>query len=381
MEACEGVTTHTLCDETFDCTMHRFVKIFWEESTFPSELLTEKILVKDLVFTPWELMMSSGDEKIIAGTPPPSTSSSSSSTSLYPRYTRRVTSQHPIPGFSWLPWLPLYTQTDKREVLKYNMTNNELTVVERSKVHGIPWHDIDVNLQWTVRDISKFLSRRQIHVLVQVQIVFHAGFIQTFAEAQAVHQLNIYFGIWQADAKAAIADMLPIADVVTDSTSPLALTIDQLVTAEKTMTTDFSVTNDSSGSEHDSNVTDDIDGTWRTVWGFPTDLGLMKEIHGIEETSGSLALYSESEREPSTVGGMSEIYHSHAGSATYSESEFSSAATVGTATSTLISDVHQQEVVEADQGVGPLTDMSNKILLSMENFVVSIWRMGDILKL
>ena len=387
MEPIDGVTTHTLLDDEFDCTIHRFVKLFWEEPTFPSRLLTEKIWVKDLVVTPWELM-SIGTETTLLGS---SSSSASSIVSPYPRYTRRVTSRHPIPGFSWLPWLPGYTNTDKREILEYNADMNELTIVEFSKVEGIPWHDIDVNLKWTVSDVSESRSHSRIHVLVQVQIVFHAGFLQIFAEAQAINQLLAYFGIWQVDAKKEIADKSSIADTPPDGRSPLALTIDQLMTASKTVIsaqpTDRSVKHPNaagqslSGSEFGSTISDDVNGTWRTVWGFPNDLREMKDIQEVDETNISVVLPSEfiASASTSTVGAMSDIYYSRSGSATYSECEVSSAAassaaaTVGTATST-VSDAH----LEAQQST--LLDTSG-ILSSMQHFGLSIWRVGDLLKL
>ena len=171
----ESATIHTLVDDVLDVPMFLFISILWKQPDFPKDLLANKIFVKDLIITPWAEVNG--------------------------KNSRRITGKHPIPGFSWLPWLPVHTNTDKHETMEFVKERKELTIKEFSKIDGIPWHDIDVNLCWKVRDMGQ-----QVHVVVTVQIVFHTGFIQAFAEMAALGEIEKFFAIWKVDARQAIAD-------------------------------------------------------------------------------------------------------------------------------------------------------------------------------
>ena len=183
----------TLVNERLAISLEGFIARFWSTSEFLNALLLTKILAKDFRASTW------ASEEDAAGV----------------RCTRRLGWKHPIPGFAWLTWLPAHTNTEKTETMSYDAATKSLSVQEFSKVDGIPWHDIDVNLSWTVRDEGT----GSIHVLVQVQVVFHSGFIQSFAEQQAVGELQTFFAVWMADAHAAIS-----SGVVGDGadTGPLA---------------------------------------------------------------------------------------------------------------------------------------------------------------
>ena len=171
-----SATIHTLIDEVLDAPMVQFVSIIWENPDFLRDLLVNKIFVKDVSVTTWEEEKGKGS------------------------CSRRIVGKHPIPGFSWLPWLPLHTNTDKRETIKFDREGKELTIKEFSKIDGIPWHDIDVNLIWKVRDMGQ-----QVHVVTTIQIVFHTGFIQAFAEMAALAEIEKFFVIWKVDARQALA--------------------------------------------------------------------------------------------------------------------------------------------------------------------------------
>ena len=115
--------------------------------------------------------------------------------------------------FTWLPWLPLYIHSKKKEVLSYASQLRELTIIEFSKVEGLPFHDIDCNLTWKVNSIGD----GRVHVVVTAQVVFHTpSFIQSFAESTAVTEMTSFLTNWHNDVKRSLLDtqslVMPVID-------------------------------------------------------------------------------------------------------------------------------------------------------------------------
>ena len=230
-----SATIHTLLDDVLDVPLSLFIRFIWKQPDFTREILTTKLLVKDLVVTPWEEVNG--------------------------KNSRRITGKHPVPGFSWLPWLPLHTNTDKQEIMEFVKEQRELTIKEFSKIRDIPWHDIDVNLVWKITDMGQ-----QVHVVVTVQIVFHTGFIQVFAEMAALGEIQKFFAIWKVDARQAITDGYSSSNATTTMEGPLASILSEVANSSSCVRNDINP-NSLQTDSHITTYNDDDEGmgTWRSV--------------------------------------------------------------------------------------------------------------------
>jgi hypothetical protein len=199
---------YTLCDVEINVSLLTFAAYFWEVTSFFRPFLNDIQLVKeDPTIAPWALVNEAAGE-VNSG-----------------HYFRSIVAQHKIPGFSWLPWLPMYINSVKREVIDYSTESRELTIQETSKVEGIPWHDIDVNLTWKVYPIGEQTNGQgSVRVVVTVVVIFQTpSFIQAFAEAQAVTEMLRYFVNWNNEAKrAAEENHMAAAQLAPAGEGPLA---------------------------------------------------------------------------------------------------------------------------------------------------------------
>ena len=197
-EAEVEATTHTLLDVIIDISLPNFVTSLWENNQFVTAFLVNVQQVKDLEITPWELESTVNDES---------------------QYHRTITAFHKIPGFAWLPWLPLYIHSKKKEVMSYSSEGRELIISEFSKVEGIPWHDIDCNLTWKVHSmgVDAMFPQGRVHVVVTAQVIFHTpSFIQSFAESTAVTEMISFLTNWHTDVIRSLIDMQSLVMPVTD---------------------------------------------------------------------------------------------------------------------------------------------------------------------
>ena len=194
----EEATIHSLLDVIIDMSLPNFVANLWEDKESVTAFLCNVQQVKDLEITPWELESSNESN-----------------------YHRTITAFHKIPGFAWLPWLPLYIHSKKKEVISYSSQQRELTISEFSKVEGLPWHDIDCNLTWKVHSVGggdALFPQGRVHVVVTAQVIFRTpSFIQSFAESTAVTEMISYLTNWHNDIKRSLIDTPSLVmPVVTD---------------------------------------------------------------------------------------------------------------------------------------------------------------------
>lgn len=106
-------TEYTLCDVEINVSLLTFIAYFWEVTSFFRPFLNNIQRVKeDPTITPWELVNEAMGEENSG------------------HYSRTIVAQHKIPGFSWLPWLPMFINSVKREVISYSTESRELTISE-----------------------------------------------------------------------------------------------------------------------------------------------------------------------------------------------------------------------------------------------------------
>jgi len=215
----ESAVSHLLLDCEVDVSLLTFVEYFWSlPQNFQHGFLESVQQCKEVDLKPWKHAPSSSSS---------SGNGSGNGTNATPRYERCLSFKCPIPGFAWLPWLPVHIHSEKTETMEYTEHNDDglLTIAEFSKVQGIPWHDIDVNLTWKCREIAppsrgtdedEEECHGRVHVYVTVQIVFLTpSVIQAFAESQAVAEILRFFANWSREVTSVLE-----SDTFTHSTAP-----------------------------------------------------------------------------------------------------------------------------------------------------------------
>lgn len=107
-----------------DCDLQTFVRLYWEGEEQHVDFLSTKLGETGIEITKWKMSVERSPS-------------------------REVKALHPLP--IQLPWLPLHITNRCQQTLNFSATRpNELRVVERSAVNGIPFVQPYLIVTWTI---------------------------------------------------------------------------------------------------------------------------------------------------------------------------------------------------------------------------------------
>jgi hypothetical protein len=200
-----------------DITLAQFVILFWEGDYIPNFDHRKKGEV-NCVLSPWR--RSDDDDKVNSRA----------------GFTRDKKANFPIP--MKLPWLPDFAELiashhirDNVEVLESDVNEDSeqdadphagrrssISIVERTKIVGIPWVDPTIVLTWTVIEVCSPLST-ECSIDVTVELSFEYGYyslIQSMVEMNTISEMHGHYQIWHEEALAYLNSRKGQSDDVSD---------------------------------------------------------------------------------------------------------------------------------------------------------------------
>ena len=151
--------------------LKQYITIFWDNSDYQTIFLTQRILEKNVKFSPWSIVPG---RKL--------------------SYERIVRCTHPLP-FS-LPWLPVEVKVKTTQRMTQGENKNIIHISEYSRVKGIPYTEPYIVIDWTITAVRDKEVKCQLSLHFEYEKV---TFLKVQIESNAFVELTKFFKSYKND--------------------------------------------------------------------------------------------------------------------------------------------------------------------------------------